>query len=50
MGLDTTPRSSNPEPDRPDEAPRWFLILIVTLVAVGGLLIMFTFFNMSRPA
>jgi hypothetical protein len=50
MGLDTTPRSTNPEPDRPDGAPRWLLVLIVVLVAVGGLWFLLTFLNMSRPA
>lgn len=40
MGMDTTPRSSNPEPDRPEIAPRWFLLLIATIVAVGGVLVL----------
>lgn len=50
MGLDSTPRSGNPEPDRPDGAPPWFLILIVVLVGVGALWFLWTFLNFSRPA
>lgn len=34
--MDTTPRSPNSEPDRPEGAPRWFLLLIVVVIVVGG--------------
>lgn len=40
MGIDTTPRSGEPEPDRPENAPQWVLVLIVVLVVLGGLWIL----------
>jgi hypothetical protein len=46
--MDTTPRSGDPEPDRPDNAPRWFLVLVVTIVAVGGVWVLMSLIG-SRP-
>jgi len=47
MGVDTTPGSDDVDPEGRDYAPRWFLILIVFIVAVGGLWVLWTFFNRS---
>lgn len=46
--MDTTPRSSNPEPDRPDGAPRWFLLSVVLFLVLGALWIMWTIFGGGR--
>ena len=45
--MDTTPRTSDEGPDRPDDAPRWFLIVGVLVIALGGLWFLWTFFNQS---
>ena len=47
MGFDTTPNSDDREPEGRDEAPPWFLLVVVVLAALGGLWFIWTFFNMS---
>lgn len=49
MGIDRTP-ASNEDPEGRDNAPRWFLLLIVAIVGLGGVWVLWAFFNMSRPA
>jgi hypothetical protein len=43
--MDTTPRSGNPEPDRPDGAPRWVLVLVISLIVLGVLWVMISSFK-----
>jgi hypothetical protein len=49
-GTETTPGPDDRTEEGRDEAPRWFLLLIVVVAAVGGLWIPWSFFNISRPA
>jgi hypothetical protein len=48
MGLGTTPDSNEPEPEGRNEAPVWFVVLMVVVV-VGAIWVLSTFFNMSGP-
>jgi hypothetical protein len=45
---DTTPRSGNDEPERPDSAPRWFIVLIVLIIVLGGLWFLLSAFGWGR--
>lgn len=47
MGIDTTPDSNEPAPEGRNEAPVWFLFLILVIVVVGAIWVVSTFFNMS---
>ena len=46
--MDSTPRSGNREPDHPENAPRWFLLLIVMIVVLGGLGLLLSIFGWGR--
>ena len=48
MGMDTTPRPGNQEPDHPEDAPRWFLLLIVMIIAIGGAWLLWLFIGGGR--
>ena len=50
MATDTTPVSDPGESEGRDYVPRWLLLLIVAIVVLGGLWVLVTFFNVSRPA
>lgn len=41
--MDSTPGPANPEPDRPESAPAWFLVLVVVLFVLGLAWIMVSF-------
>jgi hypothetical protein len=43
---DTTPR--NHLPDQPENAPPWFLILIVLIIAFGGTWLLLSLFGWGR--
>ena len=45
--MDTTPKPVNPEPDRQDNAPPWALLVVVVAVVLGGLWLLWSFFNFS---
>lgn len=49
MGIDTTPGPDGPEPEGRDDVPGWSLLPIVVIAAVVALLILWVFFNESRP-
>lgn len=48
MGTDTTPSSDEPQPDRPENAPRWFLLLILVVVVLGVLWLLWSFYGGGR--
>ena len=48
MGMDSTPISANQGPDHPENAPRWFLLLVVTIVVLGGLGLLLSIFGWGR--
>ena len=41
--MDSTPGPANSEPDRPESAPAWFLVLILLVFFLGMAWIMVTF-------
>ena len=47
MGIDSTPGPDDLQPAGRDNAPRWFLILGVVIIGIGGVLLMYTFFNQA---
>lgn len=41
--MDTTPDSGTAQPDRPENAPAWFLVLLVIIFVLGFVWIMWSF-------
>ena len=44
MGIDSTPGPDDLDPEGRDNAPPWFLVLVVVIIGMGGVLILYTFF------